>query len=321
MVKNFIVLILTMFLFFSCTEVTTNVKSSGPTVEQTIKYEGPKARIAVANFKCKAAKCSGEIGSGIADMLTTALFQTGKFIVLERGEGLEAIQKELNLSSSGYVQKRKRIKKGLMESADILVVGAVTAFEPNASGMKGGVGGGPLKVPFLGGIFGKKKEAYIACDIRLIDVRTGRIINATKVTGKATSWGAGGAAGTIIGSVALGGGLGVYKNTPMEKAVRVMLENAVNEISKMVPESYFRYGENKTKVNQTKSTYKSFTNSFNVSVIRNIVNIRKGPGTNYPILTTAKKSTKLKVIGKNGNWYQIILPDGKIGWIYKSLVK
>ena len=317
MVKNLIVFILTLFLFISCAEVTTNVKSSGPTVEQSIKYEGPKARIAVANFKCKAAKCSGEIGSGIADMLTTALFQTGKFIVLERGEGLKAIQSELNLSSSGYVQKGKRIKKGLMESADILVLGAVTAFEPNASGIKGGVGGGPLKVPFLGGVLGKKKEAYIACDIRLVDVRTGRIINATRVEGKATSWGVGGAGGTLIGSIALGGGLSVYKNTPMEKAVRVMLENAVNEISKMVPESYFRYGENKRAI----PTYKSFTNSFYVSVNRNIVNIRKGPGTNYPILTKAKRNTKLKAIGENGNWYQIILPDGKIGWIYKSLVK
>ncbi len=327
--KYYLFLFLSIFFITSCTEISTNVQSGGPTVEQTIKYEGPKARIAVASFKCKAAKCTGEIGEGLTDMLTTALFQTGKFIVLERGEGLSAIQKELNLSSSGYVQKGKRIKKGLMEGADILILGAITAFEPNASGMKGGVGGGPLKVPFLGGIFGKKKEAYIAADLRLVDVRTGRIINATKVEGKATSWGVGGAAGTIVGSIALGGALGVYKNTPMEKAVRVMLENAVKATSKMVPENYYRYGSNKTYSSKPKpavtkkstTSDKTFTDSFYVFVNRSLVNIRKGPGTNYSILKTAKKGTKLKAIAEKGKWYKVVLPNGKIGWIAKSLVK
>jgi len=40
--------------------------------------------------------------------------------------------------------------------------------------------------------------------------------------------------------VALAGGLGGYKNTPMEKAVRVMLDSAVQAIAQMVPESYYR---------------------------------------------------------------------------------
>ena len=328
MKRNCLFILIVLLLFtFSCTEVTTNVQNNGPTVNQVVKYQGPKARIAVASFRCKAAKCYEGIGEGLADMLTTALFQTGKFIVLERGEGLEALKEELNLSNSEYVEKGKGPKKGLMEGADILVVGAITAFEPNASGIKGGIGGGPLKVPLLGGVFGKKKEAYIAADIRLVDVRTGRIINATKVEGKASSWGMGGGAGTIIGSVALGGALGVYKNTPMEKAVRVMLENAVNSISQMVPENYFRYGESNnikkvTSSNVSKSIgYKSFTDTFYVSVTKTLVNIRKGPGTNYPIICKVGRNTKLKALGEEGGWYQVMLPNGKIGWIAKSLVK
>ncbi len=328
MKRNSIFILILLLLFaFSCTEISTNVQSSGPTVNQVVKYQGPKARIAVASFRCKASKCYEGIGDGLADMLTTALFQTGKFIVLERGEGLEALKEELNLSNSEYVEKGKGAKKGLMEGADILVIGAITAFEPNASGVKGGIGGGPLKVPFLGGVFGKKKEAYIAADIRLVDVRTGRIINATKVEGKASSWGIGGGAGTIIGSVALGGALGVYKNTPMEKAVRVMLENAVNSISQMVPENYFRYGgsNSSNKVTSTNNTssggYKSFTDTFYVSVTKTLVNVRKGPGTNYPIISKVKRDTKLKALGEQGNWYQVMLPDGKVGWIAKSLVK
>ncbi|MBX6422482.1 CsgG/HfaB family protein [Thermosulfurimonas sp. F29] len=207
-----------------------------------ITYRGPKARIAVASFRCKAAKCSGAIGDGLADMLATALFRTGRFIVLERGEGLKAIQEELNLAQSGYVRQGAGPKTGLMEGADILVIGAITAFEPNASGVGGGGIVVPFNIPLIGGAKISKKEAYIAADIRLVDVRTGRVINATSVEGKATSWKVGGGMGTILGTVALGGALGAYKNTPMEKAIRVMLYNAVDAIAKMVPENYYRWG-------------------------------------------------------------------------------
>ncbi len=318
-------------IFTSCTEISTNVQSSGPTVQQTLTYQGPKARIAVASFKCKAAKCNGEIGSGIADMLATALFKTGKFIVLERGEGLEEIKKELNLGQSGYVAAGKAPKIGLLEGADILVVGAITAFEPDASGIKGGVGVSPFRVPFLAGIGGAKKEAYIAADIRLVDVRTGRVINATRVEGKASSWKLGGLGGTIIGTVALGGALGAYKNTPMEKAIAVMLDRAVQEIAKMVPESYYRYGEENNPAyrprqprglrSSASAAYVPYTGGKTITVVGTRVNVRSGPGTNYSIVTSLTKGVRLKALGKQGSWYQIQLPDGRVGWVYERLVR
>ena len=239
--------LVSLFWIVACVSsgVQTRVESTGPTVQEVITYHGPKARIAVASFKCKAAKCSGAIGDGLADMLATALFRTGRFIVLERGEGLKAIQQELNLGQSGYVRRGAAPQMGLMEGADILVIGAITAFEPKASGIGGGGVVIPFKVPFIGGAKISKKEAYIAADIRLVDVRTGRIINATSVEGRASSWKVGGGMGTILGSVALGGALGAYRNTPMEKAIRVMLYNAVDAIANMVPENYYRWGKEK----------------------------------------------------------------------------
>ncbi len=243
-----------VFLVLACTssQVQTQVDNTGPSPGQVLTYNGPKARIAVASFKCKAAKCSGQIGSGISDMLATALFRTGRFIVLERGEGLKAIQEELNLGQSGYVRQGAAPQIGQMEGADILVIGAITAFEPEASGIGGGGVVIPYKIPFFGGARLKKKQAYIAADIRLVDVRTGRVISATSVEGKASSWKVGGAMGGVLGSVALGGGLEGYKNTPMEKAVRVMLYNAINAISQMVPENYYRWGENNQNQNRQK---------------------------------------------------------------------
>ncbi len=254
-----------MHYLTGCSGTTvTSVQTTEQNLNETVKYEGPKARIAVADFKCVAAKCNGYIGEGIRDMLVDALVKTGKFIVLERGEGLEAIKKELELGQSGLVQPGKAPKPGLLEGADILVVGSIVAFEPNAGGIKGGIGGIVPKVPILGGIKLGKEDAYIVVILRLIDVRTGRIINSTRIEGKASSFSVGGLGGGIIGTVPLGGGLEVYKNTPMEKAVMVLLDNAVKAIEKSVPESYYRYNAKGLPIKPTVQTTNTVDNSTNV---------------------------------------------------------
>ena len=216
---------------------TTTVQTSNQNINEVAAYNGPKARIAVAVFRCKAAKCNGQIGEGIKDMLVDALFRTNRFVVLERGEGFAELQKELEMVRGKDFNQKQTPKGGHLEGADILVVGAITAFEPNAEGIKGGLAG------IMGGFLGVKassKEAYIAANIRLVDVRTGRVINSTRVEGKASSFSIGGVGGGLIGNVALAGGLSMYKNTPMEKALMVMIDRAVQEISRLVPESYYR---------------------------------------------------------------------------------
>ncbi|WP_456465867.1 CsgG/HfaB family protein [Persephonella sp.] len=247
---GFIVVLLTMIGIYlsgcGAGVSTTSVQTTEQSFNEPVKYEGPKARIAVANFKCKAAKCGGRIGAGIRDMLVDALVRTGKFIVLERGEGLEEIKKELELGQSGLVQPEKAPQVGMMEGADILVVGSIVAFEPNAGGVKGGIGGLIPKIPLLGGVKIGKEETYIALTLRFIDVRTGRIINSTRVEGKASSFSVGGLGGGILGTIPLGGGLEVYRNTPMEKAVMVLIDNAVKAIEKYVPEDYYRYKGSQT---------------------------------------------------------------------------
>ncbi len=236
-------ILISSIIFSGCAGIeTTSVKTTEKNLNEAVKYQGPKARIAVASFECKAAKCYGQIGDGIRDMLVDALVKSGKFIVLERGEGLSAIQEEMRLSESGYVQPGKAPQKGLMEGADILVVGSIVAFEPEAGGLKGTVGGLLKSVPLIGGVSAGMKEAYIALNLRLIDVRTGRIINSTIVEGKASSFNVGAILGGIL-HIPLGVGLSQYKNTPMEKAIMVMLNEAVKKISELVPEEYYRYSD------------------------------------------------------------------------------
>ena len=220
-------------------EISTTVTDGGPSVAEVTTYQGPKARIAVSRFEMKAAQGYDEIGTGMADMLIDSLFQSNRFIVLERGEGLEDIKEEIDLGESGYTEKGKTAEKGTLEGADILLTGAITAFEPNAEG----AGGGGIGITLFGGlgIGGKSKKAYIAANIRLVDVRTGRIINSVKVEGKASDFKFGVIGGAVVGGVVLVGGFEKYKNTPMEKAVAVMLDNAVKKITESVPDNYYRY--------------------------------------------------------------------------------
>ncbi|NOX20827.1 MAG: hypothetical protein GXO99_06170 [Nitrospirae bacterium] len=238
---TFVTLLIALAFLTSCVSTTAEVRQqpTAPTMQEVVTYTGPKARISVARIKCKAAKCSGAIGDGIRDMLISSLFKTNKFIVLGGREELEEIKEEIDLGQSGYVREDQAPQAGGWESADIIILGSITAFEPKASGIGGGLGG--LTRGFLGGIALGKEDAYIAMDLRIVDVRTRRIINTTTVEGKASSFKIGGLGGGWGSAGFLGAGLSVYKNTPMEKAIRVMIENAVNYIATQTPPSYFRY--------------------------------------------------------------------------------
>jgi outer membrane protein OmpA-like peptidoglycan-associated protein/curli biogenesis system outer membrane secretion channel CsgG len=208
-------------------------------VEETLTYQGNKARITVGKIKPKADRCSYDMAAAIGEMLSTVLTNTERFIVLASQEEVEELAEEIDLGESGYVEEGRGPEKGLMEGADLLVTGAVTAFEPDAGG-KGGVLGG-LKKKAFGKVGVKAKTAEIIMDIKLIDIRTRRILKAKSIEAKSTKWGAGMAGGSWVKDVALAGALGVYSNEPMEKAVRTALAQTVEMISEEVPEEYYRY--------------------------------------------------------------------------------
>ncbi|MFZ5519475.1 MAG: SH3 domain-containing protein [Candidatus Zhuqueibacterota bacterium] len=49
-------------------------------------------------------------------------------------------------------------------------------------------------------------------------------------------------------------------------------------------------------------------------------NLRKGPGTEYVIVTEVEKLTPMTLIGEQGDWYKVRLKSGTTGWIRKDLV-
>ncbi len=208
-------------------------------IKDDLTYQGNKARITVGKIKPKASKCSGDMAAAIGEMLSTSLTNTGKFIVLASQEEVAELAEEIDFAQSGYVEAGKGPEKGLMEGADLLITGSVTAFEPDAGGKAGILGG--LKGKALGGIGASSKEAKIIMDIKLIDIRTRRILKAKKIEAKSKKWKVGMAGGSSVGDVVLGGALGMYSNEPMEKAIRTALAKMVEVVSKEVPKEYYRY--------------------------------------------------------------------------------
>lgn len=61
-------------------------------------------------------------------------------------------------------------------------------------------------------------------------------------------------------------------------------------------------------------------NVFFVSLRSNEVNLRSGPGNEYPIKFVYQiKNIPLKVLGEYENWYRVQDKDGDEGWLNKNL--
>jgi len=205
-------------------------------------YSGPKVRIAVADFDVKAAKATGEIGSGLREMLVTALINSSRFSVVER-QALGAVMQEQELAASGAAQQGAGgAERGKIKTADIIITAAVTEFEPQASGGSAGIGGGgSVASGILGGLIGASlNKSHMALDIRIVDTSTSEVLAATRVQGQASDV-AGGFMTGFFGGFALGGGLSAYSNTPMEKAIRVCIIEAVRYVSQATPPAYYKY--------------------------------------------------------------------------------
>lgn len=308
---------------YGCVAPTTETEATvtsggGPSIQQAQSeaYNGPKARVAVSRFEDKTGKgwYSGRIGDGMADQLSTALFNSNRFIVLERQQLGDVIQ-EQDLGASGRVRQDTAAAIGEIEGAELLISGAVTEFEDSASGGGGGLGGFGKGV--VGAVIGGFSNAHMAIDIRVIDARTSRIVAATSVEGKASDFNAGGALGGYFGGGAVGGALGGWKNTPREKALRVCIQKAVEFISSQTPAQYYHHGGNAPATNTSMSPQGGAT----VEVTGSTVNIRSGPGTSHGIIGSVRRGDRLSLLGESGNWYQIRLPDGREGWIFNKLVR
>jgi curli biogenesis system outer membrane secretion channel CsgG len=317
--------------------------SQGPTIEQAQKEDamGPKARVAVTRFQDKSGKGykKGNIGDGMAEMLANALFSTNRFIVLER-QSLDDVMKEQDLGASGRVRQETAARIGEIEGADLLIEGTITEFEPGTAGA-GGAAGGVIPLPGpggrvvrgIGGVAGGIKTSHVAMIVKVIDARTGRRLASEQVEGKATD--IGGITG--MGGGGLAGVFSGYSKTPMEKAIRVAIEESVRLIVAKTPPEYYRVGAIPPPQAPPPTTTAAPTPVPSVSpppiqpplktpgpkprivyVKWPTVSLREGPGMNFKTLVEIKKGTTLAVLEEKGQWLRVSLEDGREGWIGRA---
>ncbi|MDH4134659.1 MAG: CsgG/HfaB family protein, partial [Gammaproteobacteria bacterium] len=237
-------LLAALFFLAACAPTAEITKGGGATIDeaQAEKYNGPKARITVGRIIDKSgsgkesmthqlgllsqrsnfAPDAGAIMGGIRDLVTTALFQSNRFIVLER-DAINDVLVEQEFSASGKVGEASRIPMGQIEGAELLVIGAITGFDAAAAGG----GGFPIPIPLNRGrdmvvLDLEIRKAFVSMDMRVIDVRTGRVVSTVALEGSARKFGVGlgGFARTRYGgSVYIPGVLRGFTNTPVKKAL------------------------------------------------------------------------------------------------------
>ena len=307
---------------------------------QLESYDGPKARVAVYRFEDQSAKGGGgkshkagwyskEIGNGMADMLNDALVRSNRFLVLDR-QSLQDVLMEQDLGATGRIRATTAPKIGVIEGADLLIKGSVTEFEPGSSGGNDSsalryFGGAPAAI--IGGVLGGVEQSHVAMVVQVVDATTSRILFSTTVEGNANDFNLSGFVGSFGKNFSTSGGLGVWQNTPMEKAIRVAIVAAVQEISNKTPKIYYRYGdfpstnsaftETPLKSEPTAATDVTFT-----AVKVKSANLRDAPGVQGKVIATLKAGTNLLINAEDKDWYFVQTEDGKSsGWIAKSLTK
>jgi len=172
---------------------------------------------------------------GGREMLISALHQSGYFIVVERAD-LRGLMLEQDPLRSAATPAGAAVSPS-MDIADIMIFGAVTEFEPAA-------GGSSFMTPMMGmplAIGAQIKWSQIALDVRVVDVRTARVLGAQRIPGMARS-----AQGTIAGALPVGpvsipASLSAYRNTPMEWAVRDCLRKTAYFVVNSIDEDYYRH--------------------------------------------------------------------------------
>ncbi|ELX08331.1 hypothetical protein Jab_2c03770 [Janthinobacterium sp. HH01] len=214
------------------------------------KCTKPAAKVVFTEFKCKSADCSSGagqqdprqyrwwerqgnvsqpsytgVGTGMTEMLATALTQTGCFDVQERAE-MEEINKELALIG----------KKVEAEAADYMITGSITSlgFEQSSTGL-GGLGflKGPLGL-LAGSVDFKKSKVHMNMDIRVVDVKRAKIIASKTFQANNEKNGFGVSALGWGGGVGLGGSHASISGSPLEEVARDLLVKSTSFLAETI---------------------------------------------------------------------------------------
>jgi curli biogenesis system outer membrane secretion channel CsgG len=277
-------------LFSGCATTTEQVIHETPVGEtpqisktiQAKKVEEPKGlkrKVAIGRFSNETRygqsffldKDNNRIGKQAMDILSSKLFESGRFIMLERAD-LSKIQKELEMEGSS----------SLKNSADYLILGSISEF-------------GRKEVSEVG-VFSrvKKQEVFAKVHIRIVDVSTGQIIYSEEGKGTAYS-----EAGSVLGVGAKGGYDGQLNDNAIDAAISDLTSNIIeNMLDKPWRGYILGYEDGSLITSGGKSQNIKVGDTFDVIAKGKQV---KNPQTNMMITLPGKKVASIEIAGTFGD--------------------
>jgi len=205
------VLILSGCATMQKSEIHETPASQTPTVSKSLQIKenepnGLKRKVAIGRFSNETKygqsffidANNDRIGKQAMDILSAKLFESGKFIMLERSD-LSKIEDELKMGGAS----------SLSNAADYVILGSITEFgRREASDV---------------GVFSrvKKQEAFARVHIRIVDVSTGEIIYSEEGKGSAFS-----EDGTVMGV----GSKAAYDSQLNDKAISAAISDLTSNI-------------------------------------------------------------------------------------------
>lgn len=208
--------------------------SSGILTGPIPPVRGPKRTVAVGKFSATGAFTSKygswDIGGGLGAMLTSALVESKRFIVVERAQ-VQQILSEQQLKGSGVVSKTTGPDLGNLTGVQYFVYGAVTEFGVDDVGGGFGIGGaagGVLGGLLSGAVSHQSASGKVAMDIRVVDATTGRVVDVQRVEEPIESSGI----DVSVGYEGLSLGGNKFWKTPLGQASRRALTRAVQNFAR-----------------------------------------------------------------------------------------
>jgi curli biogenesis system outer membrane secretion channel CsgG len=208
-----------------CTALILFSFANGPAQDN----DRAKPTVAVVDFEVKAPGLDRAAGAGMSEVLTNALFETGRYRVVDRSS-MDKIMEEQKRVLWGSVDPASGAAIGKLIGAQYLVVGALLKLGEKE--VKGGVLGIAKKA--AGGAVGLGVltfEAQVSISLKVINATTGEIMASKTVDKKKKSTGV--AVGSLLGKIPVGGV--VYKSKSMEDAMAEALQEAVALVNEQLP--------------------------------------------------------------------------------------
>lgn len=290
MFKNISITVMTCLLLTGCATMQQQKMHETPVqsitdVSKTVQEKkvdqpkGLKHKIAIGRFTNETRtgqsffidKNNDRIGKQAMDILSSKLFETGKFIMLERSD-LTKIQNELGIGGNTE----------LKNAADYLILGSITEF-------------GRKEVSDVG-LFSRvrKQEAFAKVHIRIVDVSTGQIIYSEE--GKGTTYSE---AGTMMGV----GGKSGYDEQLNDKAIDAAISDLASNIIENMSDKPWHgyilgYEDNSFITSGGKSQNIKVGDKFDVMKEGGKV---KNPQTNMMITLPGKKIASIAILSTIGD--------------------